>query len=147
MIIVGGLLAYELFVYENLDRARAESALHWRNIATQLDNDYKQIAAMQSSDQQTDPAWWNEFRYQVDQFRTATNMEDQLSVARNLEVQLQGNQAIRLNLPQMADQVRQEIDKLNTSLMTEHAIQHSLAGRVVQFFIRHPIRKTWDHVR
>jgi hypothetical protein len=147
MILVGGSLAYELAVYENLDRARAKSAEHWRTVALQLDNDYKQIEALDPPAEQLAADWLTRFRMDADQFRTATTMEEQLRQARNLESQLRSYQGPSADIPKMSDQLRKQIEDLNASLTAERAIQQSLAGKVVQFFIRHPIRENWEVTR
>lgn len=147
MIVVGGSLAYILAVYEQLDGARAKSAEHWRTVATQLDQNYKQIENLESAVLLQQPDWHSRFRSQADQFRTVTNLEQQMLVGRELEVHLQGNPEILAVLPAMPVELRQEITELNASLSAERDIQQSLTGRIVQFFIRHPIRQNWDLIR
>jgi tRNA A37 N6-isopentenylltransferase MiaA len=147
MIIVGGSLAYLLTVYESMDRARAKSAEHWRTVAQQLNNDYKQIEALDPEGQRLDPDWKKKFSRQADLFRTSTNMEEQFALAREIEEILKNTRDLNIDLPKMSDQLRQDLQALNSSLAAERSIMQSMAGRVVRIFIRHPVRDGWDHDR
>lgn len=134
LALIGGSLAYMLWVYDRLDDLRAQTATIWRQIASQLDQQYRQIGAAAESEQTEGAA---EFLANTDQFRTAINLEQQVELAIQIEAQLQKLPASATVDPGL----RELVASYNEAVQAELAIMNSTAGRALRVVLPVPERQ------
>lgn len=147
LTVVVGALIYLLAIYDDLDAARAKSAEQWRACASELDQDYRKVESLTAEQGLTDQ-WLKQFKADADQFRTATNIETQVSYASKLEVALKQNAtSLATNLPASSETLRQNIKSFNECVGEEAAILSSRSGRALHIILPVPERQPLELAR
>lgn len=135
LVLVGATLAYVLWVYSELDRARAQSETAWRTLATELDDRYRRVESgqLEGDEKVSLPA---ELKESIEQFRSLTRRRTQQSSALAVE-QLLTTTPELLAVAQGASppKLDQALQAFNQSQARERGILDSLGGRVLDIFL------------
>lgn len=148
LTVVVGSLIYLLAIYDSLDAARAKSAEQWRACASELDQDYRKVESLTAEQSGLTDQWLKQFQSDADQFRTATNIETQVSFAVKLEEALKQNAAsLATNLPVSSETLRLNIKNFNQCVSEEAAILGSRSGRALHIILPVPERQPLELAR
>lgn len=134
MIVSGGVLAYTLWVYTELEQARLATAKSWRAVASQLDQRYSDMEfAVEYGDVSAPSDWMTEFTIESESFRTTTQTIPQIETALRLEELL----TEREDAAATGD-LSPLIDAYNKQQLAEVQILDSVGGKILDVFLKLP---------
>ena len=120
MAAVGLSLGYVLWTYSQLDRARDQTAIAWRDLSQTLGDRYSALASSNPSP---------ELAAAYEQFSTTVDVGRQLTAAQELEDKL-----APASLPAPTTEQEEALAKFAECVEREDAIMRTVGGRVLDIF-------------
>ena len=143
LAVIGVVLSYTLWTYNQLDAARLRSAVAWRSVAESLAERYRSAAAgldENATQEATAEAFSQNFKASVDAFRTISIVSDQVAAAERVEKLLESPElptAVRPSL-QPSPQLQSELTQYNRIRLRERVLLESFGGWILDIFLEFP---------
>ncbi len=135
LLLVGAWLSYTLWVYSQVDRARGETNIAWRNLVDRLDERYREAekyVAKGVDARDIEMQLGEQFRLAVDRFRTTAQPSAQYITAEEIEKQLAGFK----DIPEPTAELQLAVDRFNACLRQERDVLSSPGGRFLSVFLK-----------